>query len=651
MKIEASSTLFSGISESKHLYRLYVGNLHPNSSEETLRSLFVQHGIEVESILVKRSYAFVDCPDQTNVDRGIDRLSGRCRTSRKRPHGHQCELSDSMQVEPSVGRRRRSNKIQIRNFPGHIGVEEIQELVRNYGLVQKCEHVGAEGLVYVTFENPDSAQSAVQSLNGIDFQGSSIKVDFASNKTLRRPRSAQMGENQMMRRDDRQQMGGGGPRGMQDRGGMQELPLRILVGSEFVGAIIGRSGQTIQNITSQTRARVDVHRAEMSMTPETVITIKGSPESCAAACVEIMKIVQSEASSIIKGKGPQDQLGNDRDHPVKVLCPNNLCGRIIGKGGTIIKAFMEESGTHIVVSSANDAAFYADRVVTITGPLDSCRNGLELVFEKMRKCAELDQQNFQNLGPYGGGMGPAGPMGPNFYQGGRGGGGPYQGPGAPYPVGGQGMYQGGPGLYGAAPPQPPQQLEITYIYIPESTIGAVIGTKGTNIKNIMRLSSARIKILDAGQGDAERKEKGPPRGEGERKVIVTGTPEAQWKAQFYILEKVKTENMVQLEDVHFKAEILVPKQMVGRIIGKGGQHVKEMQRVTGAIVKTPDTKGLPDNEEVPVSVLGHFYASQSAQRRIRALLHQAMQGPPMEGGPRGPGGPPGPRRPPPMNGN
>ena len=57
------------------------------------------------------------------------------------------------------------------------------------------------------------------------------------------------------------------------------------------------------------------------------------------------------------------------------------------------------------------------------------------------------------------------------------------------------MYQGGPGIYGAAPPQPPpQQLEVTYLYIPESTVGAVIGSKGTNIKNIMRLSSARIKV-------------------------------------------------------------------------------------------------------------------------------------------------------------
>ena len=56
-------------------------------------------------------------------------------------------------------------------------------------------------------------------------------------------------------------------------------------------------------------------------------------------------------------------------------------------------------------------------------------------------------------------------------------------------------------------------------------------------------------------------------------------------------------------------------------------QVKEMQRVSSAIVKTPDTKSFPDAEEVPVTIIGHFYASQSAQRRIRALMMQALQGP------------------------
>ena len=32
-----------------------------------------------------------------------------------------------------------------------------------------------------------------------------------------------------------------------------------------------------------------------------VISIKGSAESCSTACLEIMKIVQAEAQSLIKG--------------------------------------------------------------------------------------------------------------------------------------------------------------------------------------------------------------------------------------------------------------------------------------------------------------------------------------------------------------
>ena len=52
-----------------------------------------------------------------------------------------------------------------------------------------------------------------------------------------------------------------------------------------------------------------------------------------------------------------------------------------------------------------------------------------------------------------------------------------------------------------------------------------------------------------------------------------------FQAQYYILEKIKTETMVQFEEVHYRAEILVPKPMIGRIIGKGGQHVSTTDSV------------------------------------------------------------------------
>ena len=35
---------------------------------------------------------------------------------------------------------------------------------------------------------------------------------------------------------------------------------------------------------------------------------------------------------------------------------------------------------------------------------------------------------------------------------------------------------------------------MVYLYIPEQSVGAVIGSKGQNIKNIMHLSAARIKV-------------------------------------------------------------------------------------------------------------------------------------------------------------
>jgi len=82
------------------------------------------------------------------------------------------------------------------------------------------------------------------------------------------------------------------------------LLYRILVPSESVGAIIGKGGQTIRQLTQQTRAKVDVYRGD-PMAPSTalqekVITIRGQPENCINACREILKVMKVDAES--KGK-------------------------------------------------------------------------------------------------------------------------------------------------------------------------------------------------------------------------------------------------------------------------------------------------------------------------------------------------------------
>lgn len=85
----------------------------------------------------------------------------------------------------------------------------------------------------------------------------------------------------------------------------------------------------------------------------------------------------------------------------------------------------------------------------------------------------------------------------------------------PYP----GMYQPG-ASQGAGDTQ-----ETTYLYIPNNAVGAIIGTKGSHIRNIIRFSGASVKIAPLDQDK-------PQDTQTERKVTIVGSPEAQWKVNF-----------------------------------------------------------------------------------------------------------------------
>lgn len=524
-----------------------------------------------------------------------------------------------MQAESMARKRKPSNKIQIRNVPSSVSCDTVKGVVESLipGVAQKFEEAGAEGSVYVTFDTIETAQEAISSLDGYQLEGAKLQVDFASK--LRKRSNGNSSAN----------------------ASRQDFPLRIVVGSEYVGAIIGKSGQTIKNITQQSKARVDIHR-EDNIYPETVVTIRGTSEACTKACQEIMGVVQAEAQSLGRG-----------DCPLRILCPNSLCGRIIGKKGNIIKSFMEKSKTNIVVSSFEAApypsnmsdmnSYYVDRVITVTGKLEDSIKAEEMISEKMKQCYDQDIHSYQQQQMMFGGLPtlPMMPGGMNSYPAARP---PYpymQQQGGSSSYYGRAMYNGGLSL-----PPPPQQLEVIFLYIPEQSVGAVIGSKGQNIKTIMQISGARIKIMGADVKNGGSSHKSGAQGQqspDDRKVIITGSPEAQWKAQFYIFEKVKTEMMLTAQDeVHLRSEISVPKSSIGRIIGKGGQNVKEMQRVSGAIVQVPEDQG--EDDEVPVTIIGHFYACQSAQRRVRALMNMKGQG-------LLPLNPRGPPRPLQMNGN
>lgn len=76
------------------------------------------------------------------------------------------------------------------------------------------------------------------------------------------------------------------------------FPLKIVVNSKYVGAIIGFGGSSIREISKLSKAKclVDVNNFtfDENGNSEKIIWISGSLDGCSNACLRIMQIIQDE---------------------------------------------------------------------------------------------------------------------------------------------------------------------------------------------------------------------------------------------------------------------------------------------------------------------------------------------------------------------
>ena len=95
------------------------------------------------------------------------------------------------------------------------------------------------------YQSREDAEKAVKGLNETEVSGVSLSARLVEKKSPKRT-AGHNGHNNGH--------GGGGGGGFHGGPNRQiDFPLRILVQSEMVGAIIGRGGQTIRQITQHTR--------------------------------------------------------------------------------------------------------------------------------------------------------------------------------------------------------------------------------------------------------------------------------------------------------------------------------------------------------------------------------------------------------------
>lgn len=444
---------------------------------------------------------------------------------------------------------------------------------------------------------------------------------------------------------------------------LNEYPLRILVPSDSVGAIIGKQGSIVKQIKQNTQAKIDVNKNGSGISHERVIVIRGQPDSCIQACREILKIMNTDA----KSKNKTNEI------VLKVLAHNSFIGRIIGKGGNIINTIKQETETNITVSSINELdSTNTERIISIKGEIEQQMCALENIYQKLCAAFDADQARGWTYPPYALSyyqqqpqqliqyyptattsaptatappalvpthysttqmsnsttstsnkyIEPSSNSTTTFYP-------PiYPNPNPfymTYPTA-TGMI---PAFYAPAHvngdfvaqqqfgsqylTNTPVAIETVHLYVPNAVIGAIIGTKGLFIKSIMKNSNASVKVTQPSTDE-------DPTKTAERAIIISGTPEAQWKSQYYIFDKISHEGYFGDEEVRLRAEIFFPTTLIGRLIGKGGQNIRQTQQSTGAIIKLPEDSQQTSASEIPVSVFGNFQASQFAQRRIQSII-------------------------------
>eukprot|EP00435_Cladocopium_sp_Y103_P058132 s642_g20.t1 len=311
-----------------------------------------------------------------------------------------------------------------------------------------------------------------------------------------------------------------------------EMQIHMVIPSKFVGCILGKEGSQIKQLLSDTGC---THLAVSKKEPygdadRRVIMVGGYPE-CAKAQEAVWQIYSENAQ----------QAGAEASLACIMMVPSEKAGAVIGKEGSNLKQMREKFGLKVLLSKEQVEGF---RPCTMSGA------NLEMLLEAEKQILEQISAGTENSAGNGikrplEGLVPAT---------------------AAYT---QSAYAADPEAkrHKAMPLE--QQIKLL---VPAKCAGAIIGKQGSTLTQIRESTGARVEVQTAAQT--------PPEFANARVVIIRGDFDVRQAALIKVLSAAFEETQANPE-----LKMMVPKQVVGALIGKQGSNLKAIRENSGINVQ------------------------------------------------------------------
>lgn len=263
--------------------------------------------------------------------------------------------------------------------------------------------------------------------------------------------------------------------------GAEDTVESISIESNLVGLIIGRQGENLRRVESETGCRVQFITGQDETGPYRECKITGTRANRAKAKAEINRIIDDSGMAanaraaaerardapVARGSSNQPAL-RDGEDTVQIMVPDRTVGLIIGRGGETIRDLQERSGCHVNIVGEQKSV-NGLRPVNLIGSREAAARAKDMIMEIVESDSKAGNNKEQAPPPraagrdagYGGG-----------YGGGAGGG-------------------GGDSTNDS-------------IFVPSEAVGMIIGKGGETIKDIQSTTGCKINVSPKQPGETER---------------------------------------------------------------------------------------------------------------------------------------------------